>query len=610
MGRAVIAAKPDTYVSSGNPTARNSTNVSIYVGSGLQTFMLAALGGIPEGATVRSAYLDLYGADALAAASRAVTIARVDGNWSAGTLTYNNRPTAVLAGGVTVTKTAALVKGELWRFDVTAQVQAAIDGADEAWDGWRLTSTSKVRFHSAESATVAYRPTLTVEWEDKQDAPSRLSPAGGRAVSVTRPKVRCDFTDVSGSMACAGIQVQRYATEADALAGSNLVWDSGQVASTVPELDLSATTFAALTTGQIVWWRVRVQDGAGLWSDWSLPASWTFQPLPTLSITQPSGSTVTDATPPIWWTASAQRDYQVRVLDMLGRELGTSGRVTGADTSYTPPAGWITIPGAQYVIEVTVWDAVARELTPGAPIATVASKTVTYSYSGTVVTVAGLTAAQDVPVPRVALTWTRDEVPDSYTVQRDGVVIAAGLDPADLTTGGTGYAWTDQAVGFGVHTYGIVAVVNGAGSQAATVTVTVTGSGAWLLDPDGMIGPLPIEGDNAVQLALTEDSSLAYALGATSPVYILAGLRGYEGPIDGTLWTGDLHDFAATPADLHARALAHRAQSGTPVWLVYQTKALRGMLHQVDTGPMDSAQTDYYFRARFAELGDGHGVPL
>ena len=68
--------------------------------------------------------------------------------------------------------------------------------------------------------------------------------------------------------------------------------------------------------------------------------------------------------------------------------------------------------------------------------------------------------------------------------------------------------------------------------------------------------------------------------------------------------------FAATPADLHARALAHRAQSGTPVWLVYQTKALRGMLHQIDTGPIDSAQTDYYFRARFAELGAGHGVPL
>ena len=46
------------------------------------------------------------------------------------------------------------------------------------------------------------------------------------------------------------------------------------------------------------------------------------------------------------------------------------------------------------------------------------------------------------------------------------------------------------------------------------------------------------------------------------------------------------------------------------MWLVYQSKALYGMLHQVDTGPMDSAQTDYYFRARFAELGTGHGVPL
>ena len=83
MGRAVIAAKPDTYVSSGKPTARNSTNASLYVGSGLQTFILAALGGIPEGATVRSAYLDLYGADALAAASRAVAVSRVNGSWSA-----------------------------------------------------------------------------------------------------------------------------------------------------------------------------------------------------------------------------------------------------------------------------------------------------------------------------------------------------------------------------------------------------------------------------------------------------------------------------------------------------------------------------------------------
>ena len=64
------------------------------------------------------------------------------------------------------------------------------------------------------------------------------------------------------------IQVQTNATD---------VWtaptfDSGTVASSTPELDLNTTSYAALTDGQVIYWRVRVQDMAGLWSLWSDPS--------------------------------------------------------------------------------------------------------------------------------------------------------------------------------------------------------------------------------------------------------------------------------------------------------------------------------------------------
>src|SRR5690606_29820102 len=130
-----------------------------------------------------------------------------------------------------------------------------------------------------------------------------------------------------------------------------------------------------------------VQDGAGLWSNWS---DWTsFERLDkgSLTINNPSpepDNFVQEVTPPITWTHSgpwAQEAFQVVV-----QQMGSAGWVTvynstkrpGSDDSLTLPKGvltranWSTDPGGgdwqvptEYRVRVRTWDGQGRQGSPG-----------------------------------------------------------------------------------------------------------------------------------------------------------------------------------------------------------------------------------------------------
>src|SRR5690606_10791352 len=114
-------------------------------------------------------------------------------------------------------------------------------------------------------------PELEIEWSDAPQAPTDLSPSGGRCVSIAKPTLRFDFTDNRGSTKIQACQVQIDDIDDD---WSSVIFDSGTVPVEEPELDLARTdmpggVFDGLSGGQEVRWRVRVQDGSGQWSQWS-----------------------------------------------------------------------------------------------------------------------------------------------------------------------------------------------------------------------------------------------------------------------------------------------------------------------------------------------------
>jgi hypothetical protein len=492
----------------------------------------------PLGAVVVSATLKLYadtpGGTNWPALSRTVTLKRVLGSWKVGRITYNNAPGVTTSGQVAVTKTAAISDGTEWAFDVTSHMQLVSDGA--AWYGWRLeiNESTERKFYSANAGRL--KPVLEVVWSDQPEAPSTLSPSGGRAVSSNKPVLRFDFTDTVGNTSLQAVQVQ--------VNGSN-VWtapsfDSGTVLTSEPQLDLAATAYAGLADGGTAWWRVRVQDAAGVWSDWSDGVSFTRATKGTLAINNPAASPnnfVQEATPPITWTLTGrtQTAFQVVIKDSAGEWLHSSGRQTSAVTSYTLPAK-IIHDGLTYTVAVRVWDTFSRESVPNDPPYTETSRSFTYNLSAGVSPVTGFSSTDLAPEPGVQLDWTSSTAPDSFTVVRDGRVIAAAVAPGDVFVSGTQYRVIDRSADpRRSHTWQVRRVVNGVTSTSnPTSTRTLTPIGIWLLDEESNLRQ-QIMGDDPGDWAMGEQADNHEVRGSSFVVRITQSLRGFEGTISGTI---------------------------------------------------------------------------
>lgn len=320
MGSATLRNLLGTYVSQLYPSTVNDPSSSMYVRNWTgQTCYAYAYWGrpFPLGATITRATLYLTFAPKPISGTLSVTASRLKETAKFSRMTYNNRPTSIYAGSAAVgTLTGTWTGANTMAIDITAQMQAVADG--DKWYGYRLTSTwsntaYSPKFASPQSVTPSHRPYVEIEWSDAPDKPTSLAPAGGHIVSTATPILRFDYTDVSGSTDLAGCQVQVGLSATF----NSPSYDSGQVAADSPQFDLTDSGWAA-TEGVTSYWRVRVQDGAGLWSSWSAAASFKYKPLPTVTLINPApgpdfDSEISDPTPPIIWESVGQTAYSVDV---------------------------------------------------------------------------------------------------------------------------------------------------------------------------------------------------------------------------------------------------------------------------------------------------------
>lgn len=284
MSTVDVTATVDTYADQNEQSKNFGDRVKLWLkgggGSDKRAFVFFAP-PFPAGVTVLAATLRVHLAEAWGG-SQTLSAVRITQAWSEGKLNWNNKPN-VDTGEQADVSVASLSAGDEVELDVTDLMAAVAAGA--TFYGIRLEIDASVSraLASSDDPDVSLRPELVVEWSEAPQAPTSLAPAGGRVVSVTRPRLTWQFVDNAGSVVQAESQVQT-STSSDF---SSPNYDSGWVANTVSAWDLAATAFPAIADGDVRYWRVRVRDGAGLESAWSDPVSWERESHGALTITNP-----------------------------------------------------------------------------------------------------------------------------------------------------------------------------------------------------------------------------------------------------------------------------------------------------------------------------------
>jgi hypothetical protein len=600
-----IKVGSDTWAESAHASKNHALDPSLQLNGSVSYGYIMIPRPFPLGANIIAATLHLRMRGSQS--STAVSVNRIGQSWAAGKLNWNNRP-SLTGSPVVVTQTNAGTSTD-WAFDVTTHMQSVANGS--AWWGWRISTTAtSVRKIVSANDSDDFRPTLEVEWSDAPDEPTDLKPVG--IIGIAKPTVAFDFTDVAGDQTLAAVQVQINPTNTF----TSPAFDSGTVASSVAELDLSTTAYAGLSDGSTAYWRARVQDGAGLWSAWSDAVSITRHNKGTVTISNPAAPTnnfVTESTPPIIWSFSGtQKAWRVIVIDPDDPAGylwdADSGRTTGTDTSWTVPSRVITDSTTTYTVKVRVWDTYDRASSPGDPPYAEATRNFTFNDDATVAAPATLTATQPTGKPTALLTWTRSTAPDSWIIRRDGKVVEDDLDPADTLSSGTTHTWRTRRPGDPQvpHTWRVQAVVNGkASSGGPTATLTVSPGGIWIADisADRYVC---IFGDDPGTFAYGEDAAVYTPIGGRNSVRVVQSLRGLEGQVTGVL----VDVFGRTAKDYESDLLYMKARPEAEHTLILADVAIPVVIGNIAIGPTSATQDGNVFKTASVDFWQSDDLPF
>lgn len=541
-------------------------------------------------ASVRATYLkfDISGIRKQTVVS-AVLRGRVKGSWAAQTLTVtpvdermkmrqvnaSNLP-ALRSGQAVAAAQSSRTDGQYVEIPIVAFLQTLADGAEN--HGLRITTSSGAvnSFYGTESKHKNDTWQLVYELVEAPDPPTDLSPNGG-FIAMSKPVVASAFRDPGGeSKILASIQVQVGSGTGGAFVSS---WDSGEVSTDKPRLNLANTLYPGAVEGTTPTWRMRHKDGAGYWSGWSDVASWTYDLLCGIALTNPAAGVVYDLSPTISFSITdgavkAWRLYIFKASNPTKVIYDSRKRQGGNATAIAHEIPFrdketrkrILKDDVTYEGYIKVWDRLDREATSAGPPYAEKRFTFTVDNDVTLTPPDALIALQIGDTPRVRLTW---QLPGGYAeafaVRRNGVrVERVAMDEAEVD--GTTYSWVDDGARPMVqNVYTIQAVYDGhqtLPSPEATVTPQV--EGVWLLSADAEVC---LDGVEVSGFTATDKRATYELVNMPYDVDIFYALRGLTGSFVGSFGSSRSRDWE----DIYATLMEMRQTPEAQIQLVYGT---------------------------------------
>lgn len=403
----------------------------------------------------------------------------------------------VAGASVSVTLTDA-APGDVLLFptaDFAAIAQHAVDSKNF---GWRITSDSPdvVKFYGFDTED---GPSFDFAATENPAAATDLVPNG--VGGSPAPTAQWNPTDLNGGDDQVAFRLQVASVEtptedADGIWTGSLLYDSGEVTDSAPELDLSATVFTPLADGDEIWWQLLWKSETGLWSPVSPTAYYKYEAKPAWTLTNPTGGEVDSVQPELagtfsgtlqtWRATVAKAARPHRIVADSGKQKATTDAF-----AWLPQVDGelVTLEdGETYQLVIDGWRPAdgGYVASAGDPIYVREVEEFTVNVdSGIEAPV--ITSIEDHPtLPVKVINLTRSTMPDTLIVVRDGekTIVA---DAAEAHVSGTTYQVVDAlARGMRPHAYRARAQVDGSGVSALSneVESSLVPLGMWFISQD------------------------------------------------------------------------------------------------------------------------------
>lgn len=578
MAEQTITTGIDIHVTSASPTfVGDRTYLVIGPAATRPMFLLMPL-SIPSGRVVLSAILT--GTSLNVWPGGTVDVRAISEPWTPSKTSFNTRPD--VSGPVESTVVPDITAADQeFELDITDLVQAIADGQPNY--GWQLTSEA-ANILLPRAFNAGGQPwTLTVETSDLPVEPATLTPQG--KVSLAKWVCRVEDFESLGAM-----QVR---VDADKVAPFD--FESAEVATAIPQLDLAATAYAGLADGAATCWQARVKTTDGFWSPWSDWVEVTRSTKPTMTVTVPAaGVPLTDPTPTVTASLAPAGDADTRWRVQVARVsapteiLYDSGdALTGTTLAHTVPLRWngeTVISGdGDYRFIIDAWDSAERVPSMGDPTYVRVVRDVALDADALVNPPQTLRAAQaENGHPGVVLRWTREgAAPDRFVILRNGSNLEV-LDAADVAVGPNTWQWVDDtATPYRQSRYGIKAIEDGKQSIVGPrAWITPKPIGVWILSEHGDV---VLKGTGVENFKQTDKRTTFELPFSNEAVDMITAVAGYS--CDSADFEIDDHDAGQDLQTALAVLKTIRSRSYEPVRLVWATGSVRAYLQGLSVTP-------------------------
>lgn len=548
----------------------------IAIGGGATSYWSWSLGGIPDGAIILDADLEVQqeGAWPAPVTSRSLT-AQATGSWRAATLSHDNAPNAY---GVTATtsRTVATADNTRWSIGVTAIVQAMVNGPSRNRGFFKITT------NDGTNRWLSGRAVLTISYATLPTRPTGLHP-NGAAVGTARP-----WLQVNPGSGVTGLRVQVATTST--FAAGTVVWTSDWTNGNARDVQVGVD----LTAGTTYFWRAQFRSEAGQ-SLWSGVATFPYVPHIAVTVLEPQpGQELNDGTPLVRWSIAGgvQGSYRVVLVDddAAKRILFDTEQKGSAGVRTVEPTSGFTKIGQDGHVIVDVWeDGVARASTSGDPIRRRTVIPVTFT-GGAITPVSNITfSTHSHPhTPWRYVEWDRDELPDEWVILVNGVIVRRIDGQVAATATPNHYrASLFTLRPFTTSQVAVRAVRNGVvGNTGPTASVTPRCAGVYLVDPENGKW-CALAGRNELSGSSPSDVFESTPLNTGVTVIRETNMAGFDRAID-----HQVTDLAGRTAQQHHDQLMEFKRLGRPLRVAYAHTNKPVTLAQVHTDPVRAGVQD------------------